>query len=291
MDRTIYKRNDVINFFTIEKFAFFHENNFDFTLPYPMERHDFFELQYMRKGSRVSVINGKAQTISKGQLMIVPPNVPHMLTECSEDASCFLVGFTVFRSNELRALSSKPIELSEDDRKSFETLFEDGVQYFTQLSLEIPDRGSRFSSGVSRGKIQAIKNRVEIFFIKLIESQLETLPDEDFIPKRFSVAEAVLEYLKAHITDRVTLSQISDSMSLSVPYICREFRKEYEATIIDYLLDMKIERSKQLIEETSLNFTQIAEYLSFESESHFSKTFSKRVGMTPGTYLKRIKSS
>jgi len=289
MDRTKYKRNDVINFFTIEKFAFFHRNEFDFALPYPSERHDFFELQYMHKGSRVSIVDGKAQTIKEGQFMLVPPNVSHMLTECSSDANCYLVGFTVFRPKELRPLSSMTIELGEDDRRNFEAIFEDGVQYFTSLSKNAPERGSRFNAGVSRGKIQTVKNRFEIFFIKLIESQLETLPDEDIISGRMSVAEYVLGYLKSHITDKVTLSQISDSVSLSIPYICREFRKEYEAPIIDYFLDMKIERSKQLIEETSLNFTQIAEYLSFESESHFSKTFSKRVGMAPGTYLKRIK--
>ena len=291
MDRTIYRRNDVINFFTIEKFAFFNENAFAYSSPYPMERHNFFELQYMKRGRRKSELGTKRIEVGQGEMLIVPPNVPHMSSEWSEDACSFLIGFTVSRAKELNFLCSRAITLSEDDKKILEEIFEEGVRYFTQLSLEVPERGSKFVSGVSRGKIQAVKNRFEIFFIKLIESQFETLPEEDFIPKRLSVAEAVLEYLKTHITDRVTLAQISGSMSLSVPYICREFRKEYEASIIDYLLDMKIERSKQLIEETSLNFTQIAEYLSFESESHFSKTFSKRVGMTPGIYLKRIRNS
>lgn len=86
----------------------------------------------------------------------------------------------------------------------------------------------------------------------------------------------------------MTIDQIAQSLSLSSSYIKQEFSKKYGRGIIDCLLDLKIERAKELIEETTLNFTQIADYLSFESENHLLKTFLKRVGKTPSAFLREV---
>ena len=108
---------------------------------------------------------------------------------------------------------------------------------------------------------------------------------------RSSPADAVYHYLTEHIADRVTVAQIAESLSLSASYIKQAFSKKYGRGIIDCLLDMKIQRAKELIAETSLSFTQIADYLSFESENHLLKTFLKRTGMTPSAYLKEIRDN
>ncbi|MBQ8003550.1 MAG: helix-turn-helix domain-containing protein [Oscillospiraceae bacterium] len=291
MKKTVYKRTDITNFFTIEKIAYFSENKFDFSLPYPLERHDFFELQYMKHGCRVSVVNGVEITVNEGQILILPPDIPHMLTAHSDDAVCFVFGFTVFRDNELLPLCGRPVDLSDEERETIEGLFSDGQDCFDKVPPDIPDKGFKMRMCVSRGKLQILRNRCEIFFIHLIEQAAEPNETNSELTQRISVPDAVHDFLRQHISDKITLNQISDALSLSISYICREFKKKHGCGIIDYFLDMKIERAKQLIEETSLNFTQIAEYLSFESESHFSKTFSKRVGIPPGTYLKGIKGS
>lgn len=289
MGRKTYKKTDIVNFFTIEKFAMFNEYKVDFPLPYPMERHDFFEFQYVIRGKRKSIIEGKETILNEGQFYLVPPNVTHTLVAADKDTECFVMGFTVLRTEELLALSMKPTELTDEEKALIVELAEEGRECFELMPESELDGGSRIRQGITQGRVQTLKNRLEIFFIKLIESRIGEPNEQEIIRHRLTIDEKVLMFLKGHIAERVTLSRIAKELSLSVPYIRREFTKKYGRGIIDYFLDMKIERAKQLIEETSLNFTQIAEYLSFESESHFSKTFSKRVGMAPGAYLKRIK--
>ncbi|MBQ7118984.1 MAG: helix-turn-helix transcriptional regulator [Oscillospiraceae bacterium] len=289
MARKVYKKTDAVNFFTIEKFVMFNEYKVDFPLPYPPERHDFFEFQYVIKGSRTSKIDGKEIVIKPGQYYMVPPGVVHSLFSAEDDTECFIMGFTVLRTEELYMLSSRVMELSEDEKELVAELAEESRECFELMPETSVDSGSRIRDGITKGRVQTLKNRVEIFFIKLIEAQMMESDGKNFISHRMSIDEKVMSFLKTHVTERVTLSRIAEELSLSVPYIRREFTKKYGRGIIDYFIDMKIERAKQLIEETPLNFTQIAEYLSFESESHFSKTFSKRMGMTPGAYLKRIK--
>ena len=291
MGRRLYKKTEAVNFFTIEKFVMFNEYKVDFPLPYPSERHDFFEFQYVVSGGRTSIIDGKEITIKPGQFYIVPPGTVHTLVSAEEETECFVMGFTVLRLDEILLLASRVIDLCEEEEKLLSELLDESRECFELVSDKNFDYGSRIRRGITQGRIQILKNKVEIFFIKLIEARM----NDDFIQRaslhRLSIDEKVISYLKTHITEKITLSQIAEELSLSVPYIRREFTKKYGRGIIDYFLEMKIERAKQLIEETTLNFTQIAEYLSFESESYFSKTFSKRVGITPGAYLKGIRSS
>ena len=183
----------------------------------------------------------------------------------------------------------KITELTDEEKTLIVELADEGRECFELMPESELDGGSRIRQGITQGRVQTLKNRLEIFFIKLIEARMSEHNETEIHRLRLTIDEKVLVFLKNHITERVTLSRIAKELSLSVPYIRREFTKKYGRGIIDYFLDMKIERAKQLIEETSLNFTQKAEYLTFESESHFSKTFSKRVGMAPGAYLKRIK--
>lgn len=289
MSRRTYKKTDIVNFFTIEKFVLFNEYKVDFPLPYPSEKHDFFEFQYVIRGKRKSIIEGKETILYEGQYHIVPPNITHTLVAADEDTECFVMGFTVLHTEELLALSMKSSELTDEEKELIVELAEEGRECFELMPENSLDGGSRIRHGITQGRVQTLKNRLEIFFIKLIESRMSEQNETEILRHRLTIDEKVLAFLKSHISEKVTLSRIAKEMSLSVPYIRREFTKKYGRGIIDYFLDMKIERAKQLIEETPLNFTQIAEYLSFESESHFSKTFSKRVGIAPGGYLKRIK--
>ncbi len=289
MGRRTYKKTDIVNFFTIEKFVLFNEYKVDFPLPYPPEKHDFFEFQYVIRGKRKSIIEGKETVLHEGQYHIVPPNTRHTLVAAEKATECFVMGFTVLHTEEILALSMKPTELTDEEKELIVELADEGRECFELMPESEIDGGSRIRQGITQGRVQTLKNRLEIFFIKLIESRMSEQNETEILRHRLTIDEKVLMFLKSHITEKITLSRIAKEMSLSVPYIRREFTKKYGRGIIDYFLDMKIERAKQLIEETTLNFTQIAEYLSFESESHFSKTFSKRAGMAPGAYLKSIK--
>ncbi len=291
MGKRNYKKTDIVNFFTIEKFVLFNEYKIDFPLPYPPERHDFFEFQYVIRGVRKSVVDGKEVVLSAGEYYIVPPNTVHTLVSADEETECFVMGFTVLHMEELLSLSMQAFGLNEDERELILELARESEECFELMPPSVFDGGSRIRYGITPGRVQTLKNRLEIFFIKLIEARMSTPYEPKSARRQLAIEEKVMSYLKLHITERVTLSHIAEELSLSVPYIRREFTKKYGKGIIDYFLDMKIDRAKQLIEETSLNFTQIAEYLSFESESHFSKTFSKRAGMAPGAYLKSIKEA
>jgi AraC-like DNA-binding protein len=52
---------------------------------------------------------------------------------------------------------------------------------------------------------------------------------------------------------------------------------------------MKLQESKQMIRENSMNFTQIAETLQYSTVHHFSRQFKEKFGITPSEYAKSVR--
>lgn len=102
-----------------------------------------------------------------------------------------------------------------------------------------------------------------------------------------SISKAVtktVEYIYNNINNRITLEEIAESVQLSPSHLSRLFKKEMGASVSDYIRDKKIERAKNLLQYSDYSFVEIANYLSFASQSHFIKTFEEYEGMTPKKY-------
>ncbi|MBR6232946.1 MAG: helix-turn-helix transcriptional regulator, partial [Erysipelotrichaceae bacterium] len=67
-------------------------------------------------------------------------------------------------------------------------------------------------------------------------------------------------------------------------YLSYLFNSQVHMKISDYISKEKIELSKSLLRSTNNSIVDIANYLSFSSQSHFNNTFKKLTGMTPLAY-------
>ncbi len=280
METQHYKTTEIVNLFMIDKLVVFYDRKMRIVPERPPYMIDHYQLLYMVSGGLTVQFEEQTVRLKEREGLLIPPNTMFQVIERTEDTFVNVHGF-MCRGELLLPLCHRALTFSEDEKNLLGELAREGKQCFERITTG-DEYGCELRPGITRGRLQALKNKLEIFFIKLIESRLEHHAPAG----RGTVADAVYNYLTAHVADRVTLALIAEELSLSVTYIKREFSKKYGQGIIDCLLDMKIDRAKQLIKETPLNFTQIADYLSFESEAHFSKTFSKRTGQSPSAYLK-----
>lgn len=93
-----------------------------------------------------------------------------------------------------------------------------------------------------------------------------------------------LDYIYAHIYDRLTLSDLAEYTNVSASYLSRQFNKEIGIPLSDYIRERKIEISEELLRDTDETILDIACKLSFASQSHFIQAFKNVVGMTPKKY-------
>ena len=90
-----------------------------------------------------------------------------------------------------------------------------------------------------------------------------------------------IDYIYSHIHYRITIKELADYLNLSESYLSKLFHKEMGLPVSQYILELKIEKAKNLLQYSDYNIVDIANYLSFSSQSHFIQVFQKFTGSTP----------
>lgn len=102
-------------------------------------------------------------------------------------------------------------------------------------------------------------------------------------------AKQALEYIDNHFDELdMSLESVAEHINLSVSYICYLFKKEKNTTFVKYLTDLRINKAKQLLENTNLKISEIAEKVGYGDSYYFSHIFKKNTGYSPKDYRNRI---
>ncbi|MDD6617642.1 MAG: helix-turn-helix transcriptional regulator [Clostridiales bacterium] len=92
------------------------------------------------------------------------------------------------------------------------------------------------------------------------------------------------EYIYSHIKERITIEDLADEFGVSASYLSRLFKKETGISVSAYIRQQKIDIAKNLLQFSDYSIIDIANRLSFSSQSHFIQQFRESVGMTPRKY-------
>ena len=93
-----------------------------------------------------------------------------------------------------------------------------------------------------------------------------------------------IDYIYAHIKERITIEDLAEYTSLSASYLSRLFKKETGVSVSEYVREKKIEKAQHLLRFCDFSLIEIANYLSFSSQSHFIQLFKDFTGITPKKY-------
>ena len=102
--------------------------------------------------------------------------------------------------------------------------------------------------------------------------------------KNSRAVRKVQAYLKEHIRDEINLEKIAAQVGLTGAYISTIFKKETGMTPTNYLIQLRIEKAKELIRTTDLTINEVAYAVGYVDARYFSKLFIKIVGIKPVEY-------
>jgi AraC-like DNA-binding protein len=97
------------------------------------------------------------------------------------------------------------------------------------------------------------------------------------------------QYISAHIREKLSVPMVSKQVDVSPSYLTALFHKNLQISPGEYIRRMKLQESKQMIRENSMNFTQIAEMLQYSTVHHFSRQFKEKFGITPSEYARSVR--
>ena len=94
--------------------------------------------------------------------------------------------------------------------------------------------------------------------------------------------EASMAYLRENYSDiGLSVEKLSEIASLSTWYYIKRFRRIYGITPHKYILRLRLEAARGLLDTTSMSVEEIAYQCGFSGPSHFIDVFRKTSGMTP----------
>ena len=128
--------------------------------------------------------------------------------------------------------------------------------------------------------------------VKLMVSRLDAMPQLPEDPDDESVKEAgnhlvkaALAYMKEHCTEQhLSLGEVADHVYVSQWHLSKLLNRETDQSFFDLLGSMRIAKAKKLLADPALRIHEIAEMAGFSDVAHFSRSFKKIVGCTPGEY-------
>lgn len=135
-------------------------------------------------------------------------------------------------------------------------------------------------------QIKSLDELNEVF--KEISSELITVIKNK---KNFKAPKLSVEKIKKFILDNYTdysfsLQLVSDNFNVSLSYLSQYFKDKTGITILDYITNLKINKSKELLLNSDLTLRDIADQMGYSNVSSFIRRFKQVTSMTPGEFKK-----
>jgi len=119
-----------------------------------------------------------------------------------------------------------------------------------------------------------------------IENLFLPSDQNDFSRKKIRV---ILGYIANHYTEKnFSIKAIAENVYLSQSYLCAFFKKEKGKTINTYINELKINKAKELLSDSSMKIYEISTYVGISDSNYFCDFFKKYTGYTPTEYRNKV---
>ena len=249
--------------------------------------HDFLELAYVLSGEGKYRINDKIYPVKEGDLIMINPGVKHQALLCPEadtPATEFFVGFSNIRISGCRE-NHMPRPGGECIIHTSGELSQRLLKLCTSMEAENAVR--------RQGRYFMLKSYLIQLLLLVIREQCEPMERPrgyafESASKKY-VAEQVVTYIEDHYSEKISLDQIAENMYLSPFYISRIFKGETGNTPIRHLINLRLEKARELLEGGYQGSIQeVAALVGYDDAYHFSKLFKKRYGISPSQARKNL---
>lgn len=271
------------NSFTYQKFDRYNENG-----NRGWHYHPELELVYVNGGSGKRQIGSHISYFREGDLILIGSNLPH----CG-----FTDKLTGNKSETLVQmkqdfLGSDFFEIPE--MKNIQKLFEvakGGIAFSGKTKLKVGEKMEILEYQTDFQRLLSILNILN----ELATSQeLQLLNAEGFSMetevKDNDRINTVFNHVKANFKEDITLDQMADMVSMTVPSFCRYFKKITNKTFTQFVNEYRLVHASKLLAEQPLSITEVCYASGFNNFSHFNKSFKNFTGQNPSQYRNQLKS-
>jgi AraC family transcriptional regulator len=102
------------------------------------------------------------------------------------------------------------------------------------------------------------------------------------------VLRRVVEFMHANIDKQIGLKDLADCAGLSLSHFSFQFRASTNQSPHQYMLRLRVERSKELLTDSRLSVLDVGLEVGFRNQRHFAAVFRNSVGVPPSVYRTKL---
>ena len=193
---------------------------------------------------------------------------------------------TVFY-NEQDVIADMLVQFAIRDFDGNEYVFSDSILLLTENT---PERIAKDFTSIRNSSANINKPYLQItktFYGLLEKIQAQLIMEESDDHGRSVIAPAVM-YLDFHVGDSISVADLAKMCLLSETAFRKAFREQTGMSPAKYRTALKIQKAQSMLESSSeISVAEVADSLGFYDLSHFHKTFTAHVGMTPDKFRKQ----
>ncbi len=236
---------------------------------YKKHFHSTFSIGVNKEGISNYTNSDKEYILDKNMISIMNPNAVHSCNSCSDVLNEYYMLYLDenWCKNIQESINSEVVKFVHVN----EHILKDGNFYIEFLNL----CEQIFSEMSYADKEDELINFFIKFFSLFIKENSMEVKDRKF--------EEIVAYLDKNYKDNISLDELSHLFDLNSFYIIRLFKSQMNLTPHSYLLNVKINRAKELLKD-GCSIIDTALECGFFDQSHFHKNFLKIVATTPNEY-------
>lgn len=247
--------------------------------------HDFVEIVYIIEGSGRHYINDEEFAIKAGDLLFVNYGCTH----------AFLVNERLVAYNLMIRVDYFIKNMIKEDNlfymlalTSFEKIQHELDNNSPLVSFDYSERDEMFSlfknideelAKEEVGKSVMLDSYINIILCKVFRKifvkenrQSRLIPQE------------IVDYIAEHFNEKLSLGDLSQKCFYSPSYFSRLFKKTFNMSFTDYIMDFRLKRCCELLKDSKYRIEKIMEECGFFDKNTFYERFKNKYGCTPSEY-------
>lgn len=255
--------------------------------------HETFEMVYIKSGEGLFEIGDQSVEVGSNDIVIIKPHQHHQLNAKSEHGCDFIVLYFKF-------VSKAHKDLSETSLADFIN-FVSGKASGAFINLKVSQKNdiivllNRILEEKSSDQLGSdLLNYLMLMELFVLISRALKAEWENSIknksPKIKELMQSAIQFVQNNYEREISITDIARYVFLSPSYFTRAFKEETGFSPMQYLLNIRIKRSCELLEETDLKVADIAHCVGFSNQQRFNDIFKKQMKMTPMQYRNTAKN-
>ena len=248
--------------------------------------HNFYEIgnSMLSEPREINYyIYGRIYKFNSNCFVSAPPGVKH-LADISDKKQRFIINFSEEYGREVFGFLG--VDVSEFLKNPVYFYSDEQIKKMLAIGEELVKE----CKDALKPNIDIKKNyRLKMLFLNFVSILIQPVDVGVPIAEEENIVGEIANYIKRNYQKHITVDSLSDKFYVNKYVMCKKFKSETDATIMEFLIRVRLNHARELLEETMMSITEIADAVGYNSAKYFASEFKKKIGISPVNYRKNVR--